>query len=282
MQRKDGLSKVFKMFLGDVVHKEKAESDHCVLVKGINYVVDDDEFNEVEYDYRGNPKFSTMISKLCNYNRRSEFIVEVVSKELQHNADQQIMILAHNKSLLQYLFKAIEHRKIATVGYYLGGMKEADLKASESKKIIIATYAMASEGLDIKTLTTLIMATPKTDVCQSVGRILRVKHTTPVVIDIVDAHDLFKNQWQKRKSYYKKQNYRIIMTDSGLYHSNETNGCWTTAYNPKKIKGAGAGSVVVVATGISSDDDDDDEETGAVIKYNSNKKQPILSGKCFL
>jgi superfamily II DNA or RNA helicase len=281
MQRKDGLSKVFKMFLGDVVHKEKAESDHCVLVKGINYVVDDDEFNEVEYDYRGNPKFSTMISKLCNYNRRSEFIVEVVVKELQHNADQQIMILAHNKSLIQYLFKAIEHRKIATVGYYLGGMKEADLKASESKKIIIATYAMASEGLDIKTLTTLIMATPKTDVCQSVGRILRVKHTTPIVIDIVDAHDLFKNQWQKRKSYYKKQNYRIIVTDSGLYNSNETNGCWTTAYNPKKIKGLSA--VVAIGTCVGSDDDDEDEEeTGAVIKYNSNKKQPILSGKCFL
>jgi superfamily II DNA or RNA helicase len=288
MQRKDGLSKVFKMFLGDVVHKEKAESEHCVLVKGINYVIDDDEFNEVEYDYRGNPKFSTMISKLCNYNRRSEFIVEVVVKELQHNTDQQIMILAHNKSLIQYLFKAIEHRKIATVGYYLGGMKEADLKASESKKIIIATYAMASEGLDIKTLTTLIMATPKTDVCQSVGRILRVKHTTPVVIDIVDAHDLFENQWQKRKSYYKKQNYRIIMTDSGLYHSNEKNGCWTTVYNPKKMKG-----VVAVATAMGDDDDDDDgsddDDTqgtaaavAAVTKHNSNRKQPILSGKCFL
>jgi len=291
MQRKDGLSKVFKMFLGDVVHKEKAESEHCVLVKGINYVVDDDDFNEVEYDYRGNPKFSTMISKLCNYNRRSEFIVDVVSKELQHNQNQQIMILAHNKSLIQYLFKAIEHKKIATVGYYLGGMKEVDLKASESKQIIIATYAMASEGLDIKTLTTLVMATPKTDVCQSVGRILRVKHTTPVVIDIIDAHDLFKNQWQKRKSYYKKQNYRIIVTDSGLYRSNETNGCWTTAYNPKKIKGAGAGAgagavVSVVATAgvnVNDDDDSDDsEDTGAVTKYNSNRKQPILSGKCFL
>jgi superfamily II DNA or RNA helicase len=214
--------------------------------------------------------------------------VEVVVKELQHNTDQQIMILAHNKSLIQYLFKAIEHRKIATVGYYLGGMKEADLKASESKKIIIATYAMASEGLDIKTLTTLIMATPKTDVCQSVGRILRVKHTTPVVIDIVDAHDLFENQWQKRKSYYKKQNYRIIMTDSGLYHSNEKNGCWTTVYNPKKMKG-----VVAVATAMGDDDDDDDgsddDDTqgtaaavAAVTKHNSNRKQPILSGKCFL
>jgi hypothetical protein len=94
---------------------------------------------------------------------------------------------------------------------------------------------------------------------------------------------LFKNQWQKRKSYYKKQNYRIIVTDSGLYHSNETNGCWTTVYNPKKMKGAGAGAGAVVATEIGvSSDDDDDEETGALTKYNSNRKQPILIGKCFL
>ena len=275
MQRKDGLSKVFKMFLGDVVHKEKAESEHGVLVKGIKYVVDDDEFNEVEYDYRGNPKFSTMISKLCNYNRRSEFIVEVVIKELQHNPDQQIMILAHNKSLLQYLFKAIEYKKVATVGYYLGGMKEADLKSSESKKIVIATYAMASEGLDIKTLTTLIMATPKTDVCQSVGRILRTKHTTPMVIDIIDAHDLFINQWQKRKAYYKKQNYKIIVTENSLYCSDEKNGCWLTAYIPKPSKS--------ILSLINCDNDDEDEDATKDVTTNvTNRKQPVLNGTCFL
>ena len=276
MQRKDGLSKVFKMFLGDVVHKEKAESEHCVLVKGIKYIVNDDEFNEVEYDYRGNPKFSTMISKLCNYNRRSEFIVEVVIKELQHNPEQQIMILAHNKTLIQYLFKAIEHKKVATVGYYLGGMKEAELKASETKKVIIATYAMASEGLDIKTLTTLIMATPKTDVCQSVGRILRAKHTTPVVIDIIDAHDLFINQWQKRKAYYKKQNYKIIVTENGLYCSDDKNGCWLTAYNPK-VKST------TQSVGKDNDVGDDDPETEVeVVTSVTNRKQPILNGTCFL
>ena len=53
------------------------------------------------------------------------------------------MIIGHNKSLLKYLHYAIEDRKIAPVGYYVGGMKEADLKESEGKKIIIATYAMA-------------------------------------------------------------------------------------------------------------------------------------------
>jgi len=235
MQRKDGLTKVFKMFLGDVVHKEKAASEHRVIVKAINYCVNDAAFNETEYDYRGNPKFSTMISRVCDYAHRSEFILRVLHRELAENPEQQVMILAHNKSLLTYLYKAIEHRGIASVGYYVGGMKEADLKASESRKVIIATYAMASEGLDIKTLTTLIMASPKTDVCQSVGRILRVKHGRPLVIDIVDQQDIFRNQWCKRRAYYVKQNYDILMTDSPTYDAH--NPVEWTPDHVAKIKG---------------------------------------------
>jgi len=231
MQRKDGLTKVFKMFLGDIVHKEKSNtSEHKVIVKAINYSVDDDEFNEIKYDYRGNPLYSTMISKLCNYNHRSEFIIKVLQNELSINNDQQIMILAHNKSLITYVFKAIEHRNIATVGYYIGGMKEAELKKSENKKVIIATYSMASEGLDIKTLSSLIMASPKTDVCQSVGRILRTKHTSPMVIDIIDSHDIFEKQWNKRKQYYIKQKYRIISSNNHDYIKDK----WDTLYDPLK------------------------------------------------
>ena len=119
------------------------------------------------------------------------------------------MILAHNKNLLSYIYNAINNRNIGSVGYYIGGMKQTDLKISESKKIILATYAMAEEALDIKTLTTLIMATPKTDVTQAVGRILREKHEKPMVIDIIDGHNLFKKQWLKRLSFYKKNKYNI-------------------------------------------------------------------------
>ena len=231
MQRKDGLTKVFKMFLGDVVHKEKSNPfEHKVIVKAIRYAVTDDEFNEMKYDYRGNPLYSTMISKLCNYNYRSEFIIKVLQNELSKNNDQQIMILAHNKTLITYLFKAVEHRNIATVGYYIGGMKEAELKKSEVKKVIIATYSMASEGLDIKTLTTLIMASPKTDVCQSIGRILRTKHTNPLVIDIIDKHDIFEKQWNKRKQYYIKQKYNIISSNNEDYLKDK----WEILYDPVK------------------------------------------------
>jgi len=98
---------------------------------------------------------------------------------------------------------------------------------------------MASEGLDIKTLTTLITASPKSDVCQSVGRILRTKHQQPLVIDIVDSQDLFIKQWAKRRSYYMKQKYKIISSSNEKYFNNE----WETIYDPdnsseseKKIK----------------------------------------------
>ena len=241
MERKDGLTKVFEMFIGPVVHKEKTESEHSVLVKGIVYNVDDEEFNETQYDYKGNPKFSTMISKLCSYNHRSEFILRIVQAELELNPEQQIMILAHNKSLITYLHDAIAHRKIGegSVGYYIGGMKEAALKQSESKKIIIATYAMASEGLDIKTLTSLILASPKTDVCQSVGRILRQKHSSPLVIDIIDAHDIFMSQWYKRRKYYKSQNYKILVCDNTDYDAgyNKDISKWKISWEPKSKDG---------------------------------------------
>lgn len=240
MERKDGLTKVFEMFIGPVVHKEKTESEHSVLVKGIVYNVDDEEFNETQHDYMGNPKFSTMISKLCSYSHRSEFILRVVVSELEMNQDQQIMILAHNKSLITYLHDAIAHRNIAggSVGYYIGGMKEAALKQSEGKKVIIATYAMASEGLDIKTLTSLILASPKTDVCQSVGRILRQKHSSPLVIDIIDEHDIFMSQWYKRRKYYKSQNYKILVCDNHEYNDghNKDLSKWKVSWEPKKIQ----------------------------------------------
>ena len=231
MNRKDGTTKIFKMFLGDIIEKVVRKGEYDVVVRGIQYIVNDDEFNSIVYDFRGNPQFSTMITKLCSYNRRSEFILSIIKDMLLENPNQQIMILAHNKSLLKYLFDAIVFKQIASVGYYVGGMKESALKESESKKIIIATYSMAAEALDIKSLTTLIMATPKTDIEQAVGRILREKHSQPVVVDIIDSHDLFQKQWIKRKKFYKSQNYKIIECSNKNYTTDINQ--WSTTFEPK-------------------------------------------------
>jgi superfamily II DNA or RNA helicase len=268
MNRKDGTTKVFKMFIGDVIFKGKRDEERNVTVHAIEYKVDDDNFNEVKLDFRGKPAYSSMISKLCEYNRRSEFILKILSDMLLINPDQQIMILAHNKNILKYLHDAIVHRNIATVGYYVGGMKEAALKETESKKVVIATYSMAAEALDIKTLTTLIMSTPKTDIEQSVGRILREKHSNPIVVDIIDSHDLFKNQWRKRRTFYKKENYTILYTNSINYTSNTSQ--WLTIYNPtpdglkeckkKSIKKTSFKSTSSSDKSITNDSDEELEE----------------------
>tara|TARA_B100001063_G_C16774586_1_gene564161 strand:+ start:3706 stop:5172 length:1467 start_codon:yes stop_codon:yes gene_type:complete len=233
VNRKDGLTKVIKMFIGDVIYKKERKGENKVLVKGINYEVDDDGFNEIEYNYRGQVHYTKMIKKLCEYNRRSEFILEVLKDQLKEKTEQQIMILGHNKNLLKYLFDAIHHRNIASVGYYVGGMKEKDLKISESKKVIIGTYAMAEEGLDIKTLTTLLMATPRVDVTQAVGRILRKKDHEAVVIDIIDSHAIFQRHWDKRRRFYQKQKFNIKITNTKNYKNNIWNNLFKDG---KKVK----------------------------------------------
>ena len=203
MTRKDGLTKVFKWFLGPVIHKEKSINNTNVNIKCIEY---SSSFENVKKDYKGNEMYSSLISNICSSNERTDTIIKIIINELKINSQQQIMILAHNKSIIKYLYDNLLQYE---PGLYLGGMKPNDLKQSENKKIITATYAMASEGLDIKTLTTLIMATPKSDVCQSVRRILRTNHINPLVIDIVDNHSIFKKQYSKREKYYKSKKYMI-------------------------------------------------------------------------
>lgn len=242
MQRKDGLTKVFKQFIGEMIHSEKNDTSAMVEVRGIEYITEDDDFMDVKLDYRGNPLYSSMISKLCSYNRRTEFILKVLTDVIRENPEQQIIMLSHNKNLLTYIHKAIEHRQhtmteTMSVGYYVGGMKEKDLKISETKTVILATYSMAAEALDIKTLTTLFLLTPKTDVQQAVGRILRVKHSKPLVVDFVDMHDIFQSQWRKRKQFYTKQNYKIIYTNSENYKVGENGEVIESIWNTVNIPG---------------------------------------------
>jgi superfamily II DNA or RNA helicase len=233
MKRKDGLTRVFKMFIGKVVVKKERPLQDNVTIKAIRYENNDEDFTKVLLNFKGQTHYALMIKKLCEYNRRSEFIIKILKDIVDlEDTTQQIMVIGHNKSLLKYLHDSIEHHKIAPVGYYVGGMKEKDLKESEGMKIIIATYAMAEEALDIKTLSTLVMATPKVDVRQAVGRILRNQDGEKVVIDIIDQHNIFLRHWNKRRIWYNKQKFKIIMTDNHNYDKNK----WESVGKNKKIK----------------------------------------------
>ena len=239
VDRKDKLTKILYMNIGPKIYSEERTDDDIVNVRSIQFKSGDSEFNTTDYDFRGSPKYSTMISKLCAYGPRSDFIVRIIGDLQKEHSDKQIMVLAHNRDLLTYLYEAIRHKlsqEENMVGYYVGGMKEKDLKITEGRRIVLATYAMAAEALDIKTLSTLIMATPKTDIEQSVGRILRAKGQNPIVVDILDTHEYLKRQWNTRKTFYRKCNYRIMSIGSDNYNGFSSEQGWKLEYDPKTKK----------------------------------------------
>jgi hypothetical protein len=115
-----------------------------------------------------------------------------------------------------------------------------------------------------------------------VGRILRVKHSSPLVIDIIDPQDVFRAQWLKRQTYYIKQRYRIIMTDTEGYYKNN----WTVKYQPPVAKATSLARDLELA---DADIIEIDEETGvlSVTTETSAKSKlkstiPKTNGKCLI
>ena len=222
VERKDGLTKVLGMFIGPVIYSQKRKPEPSVLVRKVDFVDDrlKGELKTDTVDWRGNVKYSTILCKLCECENRTRFLYQLIAAEIALSQGQQILVLAQFKSILVALEKLLESGKIE-FGYYVGGMRRAALDASSKCDVILATYGMAAEGLDIKTLTTLFLVTPRTDIVQSVGRILRSKHERPLIVDIVDPHPVLQRQWSKRAKYYKDNEYMLTSITSDAWERNE-------------------------------------------------------------
>jgi len=240
VNRKDKMENLIQMFIGDIIYSIERKGDDFVSVRGIDYSTNDNEYSNVITNHRGEIAYSTMISKICGYEPRSDFIVKIIKDLINENNKSQILLLSHIRLMLEYIYQKLTENGIS-VGFYVGGMKQFDLdETANTKQVVLSTYMMSSEALDIPSLSTLILASPKTDIIQCVGRILRKKHDSPIIVDIIDSHSTFQNQWTKRKEYYKKCNYKIQKTKGDLYLNtnnamlqiNSKPSVWKTLYTP--------------------------------------------------
>jgi len=108
------------------------------------------------------------------------------------------------------------------MNFYIGKMKQTELDYSATNsQILFGSYAMAAEGLDIPDLNVLIMATPRKEIEQSIGRIIRKYDPAciPVIWDIIDMLPSFIAQSYSRKRIYKKNNF--IINTVNLQNLNE-------------------------------------------------------------
>ena len=208
-KRKDGLSKVFEWFMGDIVYLQKKKNEDYAEVQLIDCKFNDQVYCKEELNFRKEPCMPKMINNICEYLPRTNMIIELTLKYRKEG--RNVLILTDRRGHLECMYNLLEGY---SRGYYVGGMKPDQLRESQEKDIILATFSMAAEGMDIPKLDTVILASPKSDVEQSVGRVFRKKACDrefhPLIIDLQDNFSMFQNQCNKRLTLYKKMNFTIF------------------------------------------------------------------------
>jgi superfamily II DNA or RNA helicase len=225
--RDDGLTKVFEWYLGIPVYWEKRrEADTTVSVRALLFDLDDPNYKEVPVDYRGEPVLARLLTKIVECTPRNQWIVEQIQEQLEEPA-RRILVLAERISQLEAIEQMLHADDPALdIGYYIGGMKEAKRERDgREARVLLASYAMASEAMNIKTLNTVLLASPRKKVEQSVGRILRERpherKVLPLIIDVVDSHGMYQGQWRKRRAFYKACGYKIQLQQYGSKETSE-------------------------------------------------------------
>lgn len=207
--RKDGLTKVLHWFMGPTFFTVERSNQGQVEVVPIYF--DCMMFRDQPPTNRcGKISLVNMITELVDNNDRNQMLIKTILKVLK--TTRQLLVLTDRRihcQVLQSHFPDVS-------GLYMGGMKAKDLDESSRKRIIFGTFSQAHEGLDIPSLDTIILATPKSDIKQSVGRIMREttgKKNYPLIYDIVDQWSVMYAMYNKRKRVYREGGFNIIDTD---------------------------------------------------------------------
>lgn len=225
--RTDGLTKVFHWYLGPMVYQIKKRDDKNVMVHLYRYYSEHPAYSKEVLNFMGKLNMAQMINNITSFTPRIKLVFECIKKHLAEG--RKILVLSDRKNHLTAINETFENYAFSheedfpyTVGYYLGGMKQAALEKSEKDNVILGTFAMASEGFDCREpLDTIILASPKTSIEQAVGRILRQdekdRKFIPLVIDIVDCFSSFERQALKRVKFYKGNEYKIeVYNEKGV------------------------------------------------------------------
>jgi superfamily II DNA or RNA helicase len=212
-ERKDRLMHVIHWFLGPLLYKSDTSDkvDPGVFVEVYEFDKGDEKFNEVIYNQQGVMFTSLMVNKLVEFEPRNKMIIDILT-DIYDDRERQILVLSDRVDHVQLIYDILPEN-IRSDSCVLSRKVDSKTRTEwcETKRILIATYQMCKEGFDVPTLNTLVIATPRPDVDQIVGRILRVERSkrkvSPLIIDIVDP--AFRRQFQERLSLYTKREYDV-------------------------------------------------------------------------
>jgi superfamily II DNA or RNA helicase len=224
--RMDGMTKIINLFIGPIIYKinpknkQKNPKNLHVLIVQMETLPDNKYYKEYLMYCSGKRPVKNIVKMINNISECS-LRLHILSNFLISLAEQgrHILVLSERVNYLKLLHETIESlwKNEFEIGYYYGGASSEEQKKCESgkKQLILATYHMAKEAMDIPILNTLVMVHPTGNygkLEQSIGRILRKDNYgnfPPLIIDYVDNFSSFRTWSSKRISFYKKEHYTV-------------------------------------------------------------------------
>jgi superfamily II DNA or RNA helicase len=217
-ERIDGLDNVFLWNLGPVRYQIKVrEADDSVEVRVLKFTSADPVYADEPTDCRGEVSRARLCNQLAEYRPRTLAICDELEPALKEG--RKLLVLSDRREHLKAFETEFRRRGFTSIGYYVGGMTADARDDSATERIILATFALAAEGMNVRDLNTVALVTPKSRIEQAVGRIFRLKKEervfAPVIFDIQDTHDVLRGQYAKRIKFYKQCAYRILVKEPG-------------------------------------------------------------------
>ena len=220
-RRKDGREEVLHAHIGPV----RVSSDavpmtprviitqspwHCPterrMDKAGRIVIDSVTQIPIQFPISHSPaKCGHVVKMIVHCHARNKIAVDFIGQ--CYKAGRKILVQSDQKEHLEIVASLLPSVNIPVqqIGFYVGGLKSRQRENAAAKRVVMATYQMTAEATDIPELDTLVMLTPKSDVEQIVGRILRFlpDKLEPVVFDIQDnSSPLFSGYAQARRKWY--------------------------------------------------------------------------------
>ena len=217
-KRADGLIRCMYAYLGDrcyEIHKSEVSSTTCP----VEYIQLNTSFDcgwEEVTNPDGTLNYVALINAVCSDNLRNEQIAWAL-RDILAMGRARVLVLSDRTAQLDIIQDKLEKTGISAT--IVTGATKRDVRdqaiaslRNGQARLLLSTYQLAKEGLDIPELTHLVMASPnktETVITQSVGRVARAApgKNKGIVVDFADPMFPLDAWAGKRKRIYKKLGY---------------------------------------------------------------------------
>lgn len=222
-KRSDGLTPCMYALIGPKIYEigqEEVSGATCpvdVTIRKTHYFPDLDKVLMPD----GTLSYSRFINEIVRDRARNDMIVADIAERCGRN--ETCIVLTDRIEHIEILKRKLDEKGISASSLSAASSKRAKserefaLYALRQKQtnVLIATYALAKEGLDVQNLDNIIFATPQkneTIVTQSAGRVARKADGKEIghIIDYEDAFDMLASWQRKRNRIYNKLGFTIL------------------------------------------------------------------------